>query len=131
MLNKNEDGFALIELMIAVLILTVAVLGVAGSTSSMSIMANKADLRSEALQAVDDQISRISVEPRFGLIDSLYAGTDTVVAGLPGFSRVTAIDTVRVGLPSGDTIMFRHVRVSVSGPTLPDGVSRSVVLGAP
>ena len=131
MLNKKEEGFALIELMIAVLILTVAILGVAGSTSSMSILANKADLRSGALQAVDDQISRISVDPRYGLMDSLYAGTDTVVAGLPGFSRTTAIDTVEVGLPSGDTILFRRVRVSVTGPTLPDGVSRSVVLGTP
>ena len=131
MLNKNDEGFALIELMIAVLILTVAILGVAGSTSSMSLLANKADLRSEALQAVDDQISRISVDPRYGLMDSLYAGTDTVVAGLPGFSRTTAIDTVEVGLPSGDTILFRRVRVSVTGPTLPDGVSRSVVLGTP
>ncbi|NNM34117.1 MAG: prepilin-type N-terminal cleavage/methylation domain-containing protein [Gemmatimonadetes bacterium] len=131
MLNRSDEGFALIELIVALLVLTVAILGVAGSASTMSIRANSADLRSQALQAVDDQISRISVDPRYGLMDSLYAGTDTVVAGLPGFSRVTAIDTVRVGLPSGDTIQFRRVKVSVAGPTLPDGVSRSVVLGAP
>lgn len=131
MLNRKDEGFALIELMVALLVLTVAILGVAGSASTMSIRANSADLRSQALQAVDDQISRISVDPRYGLMDSLYAGTDTVVAGLPGFSRVTAIDTVLVGLPSGDTIQFRRVKVSVAGPTLPDGVSRSVVLGAP
>lgn len=131
MLNRNEEGFALVELMIAVLILTVAVLGVAGSTSSMSMRANAADIRSEALQAVDDQISRISVDPRYDLMDSLYAGTDTIVAGLPGFSRVTAIDTVELGLPSGDTIQFRRVKVSVAGPTLPNGISRSVVIGTP
>lgn len=128
--DRNTGGFALVELMVALVVLAVAILGVAGSTSGMAVRASTAEVRSEALQAVDDQIARVSMDPRYGLIDSLYAGTDSLLH-MPGYRRVTTVDSVEVDLSGDNTATFRRVTVAVQGPGLPGGVARTIVLGAP
>ena len=130
MLNE-KGGFTLVELMIAVVILSVAVLGVAGSTGRLSVLASTAELRSKAQQAVDDRIALISLDPRYTLIDSIYEGTDSVVVGMPGFARSTTIDSVTVSLGGGNSITYQRVTVQVTGAGLPGGAARTVVLGAP
>lgn len=129
--RADTGGFALIELMVALVVLAVAILGVAGSTGGMAVRASTAEVRSEALQAVDDQIARISLDPRYTLIDSIYAGTDSLLVGMPGFRRITVIDTVDVDLSDNQSATYRRVTVTVRGPELPAGVARTVVLGAP
>lgn len=129
--QRSDRGVALIEAMVALVVLAIAILGVAGSTSGMSLRASTAEVHAGALQAVDDQLARISLDPRLGRIDSLYAGTDSLLVGLPGFRRITTIDTVEVDLGDDRSATYRWVTVTVRGPELPVGISRSVVLGAP
>lgn len=131
MLAQREEGFTLVEMMIALVILTVAILGVAGSTSRMSVRAAETELRSMAIQAVEDQVALVSMDPRYGKLDSIYSGTESNPAGLDGFSRATDLSTVTVTLPSGKTVSYQKLTVTVSGPRLDESVGRAVVLGAP
>ena len=129
-LRDADGGFALIEIMIALVVLAVAILGVAGSTGGIAVRASNAEVRAEALQAVDDQITRVSMDPRYGLIDSLYAGTDSL-PHMPGYRRVTTVDSVEVDLSGDNSATYRRVTVAVQGPGLLNGLARTIVLGAP
>lgn len=134
MLNHRDDargGFTVIELMIALAVLALAVLGVAGSTSRLSVQATTAETHSMALKAVDDQITRVSVDPRYERLDSLYEGTETVLPGMPGYQRVTTLDDVQVALSADNSVTYRRLTVRVSGPGLREEVARTVVLAAP
>ncbi len=130
MLIQRKEGFTLVEMMIAMVILTVAILGVAGSTSRMSIRAADAEVRAKAIQAVEDQITRVTLDPRYALLDSIYGGTDDVT-DLEDFSRVTTLADVTVTLPSGVSLTYQKLTVAVDGPYLSKAVARTVVLGAP
>ncbi|MGI9627763.1 MAG: prepilin-type N-terminal cleavage/methylation domain-containing protein [Longimicrobiales bacterium] len=125
----KRDGYALIELMIAVVVLTVAVLGVAGSTGSIAVEAGRAETEAHATAAVDERISKISLDPRLPLLDSIYQTTETELPGLRGYSRSTVFDSVTVPLSGNNAAIYRRVTVSVAGPQLPVAISRTVVLG--
>lgn len=131
MLRNSEEGFTLVEMMIALVILTVAILGVAGSTSRMAVQAGNAEVKAQALQAVEDRLARVTMDPRYALLDSIYSGSESSVLDLDGFTRVTDVSTVTVSLPSGKSVSYQKVTVTVDGPYLASEVGRSVVMGAP
>ncbi|MEM7417264.1 MAG: prepilin-type N-terminal cleavage/methylation domain-containing protein [Gemmatimonadota bacterium] len=130
MLTPQKNGFTLVEVTISILILSVALLGLATTTSRM--IQPVADVENEfvALQSVEDQLSLISLDPRYGVLDTLYAGTDTMVNGLPGASRVTALTRTTTPGTGGKTIDYWTVTVTVSGGRLVSPVSRELILGA-
>ena len=131
MLKTKEEGFTLVEMMIALVILTVAILGVAGSTSRMSMQAGNAELQAKAIQAVEDRLARVTLDPRYALLDSLYSGSESTVPDLSGYTRVTDVQSVTASLPSGKSVTYQKVTVTVDGPQLSKKVGRTVVLGAP
>lgn len=131
MLTPQKNGFTLVEVTISILILSVALLGLATTTSRM--IQPVADLENEfvALQAVEAQLSVISLDPRYGGLDTLYAGTDSAVTGLPGAARKTDLTRTIATGTGGKTIDYWTVTVTVSGGRLVSPVSRKLVLGAP
>ena len=124
-MNKMPGGFTLLELMLAVVILTVAVLGAMSSTGSVTSRANSADLNGTVLQAIEDQLTTLALDPRRSSLDSLYQGVEVQLAELPGFKRVTEVDVEQMTLDGGRSVLYQKVTVSVSGPGLPDVVSRT------
>lgn len=126
----KRDGYALIELMIAVVVLTVAVLGVSGSTGSIAVEAGRAEREAQAKAAVDERITKISLDPRTPVLDSIYQATETDLPGLQGYARSTVFDSVTVPLSGNNAATYRRVTVSVSGPELPVAISRTIVLGS-
>jgi len=127
----REGGFTLIEITIAILILTVAVLGIAASTGAMLGPAATAEVNFEALQSTTDRITQIRLEPRYGKLDSLFAKTETSLAGLPGFTRVTTVARTRQTLTGGKVLDFTTVVVTLNGPGLPAPLYRKLVVAAP
>lgn len=124
----NTAGFTLIEITIAVLILTVAVLGIASSTGKLIGPALTAEADFQALQAVEDRLSRIRLEPRYAKLDSLFAGTQTNLPGMTGYTRTTTVTRTYTTLSGGKILDYTTLVVTVTGPRLKAPVSRKLVV---
>lgn len=127
----NQKGFTLVEIMISIVILTVAILGLGASTSRMMTPVGDAEEEFLATQAAEDRLAEISLDPRYGLLDSLYAGADSGLVGLPGFTRTTALTRTTTSGTAGKVIDYWTVTVVVNGGRMTNSVSRKLVIGAP
>ena len=128
---SGPRGFTLLEVLVALIILTVAVLGVASSAGRLSTVSAHTQVRTLALQSVEDRLSLIRLDPRYVELDSIYAGQEDQLPGLDGFKRTTAVartEDVQVG---GTVIDYQHISVTVEGPGLPNPITRTITLGAP
>ena len=74
--KSGRSGFTLVELVVAVVILAVGVLGLAGATSYMIRETTLADLRTERTAALVAGLERLTATP----FDSVEAGSDKVGA---------------------------------------------------
>ena len=127
----DRQGFTIIEMIVAILILTTAILGMGASAGFMMEAASGAGVKSEALQAVEGRISQVVMDPRYGALDSLYEGTENNLPNLEGFERVTTINHTYNPGSGGRYIDYKEVIVTVSGPGLPNGISRTMIVGSP
>jgi len=129
-LNRDErDGFTLIEVIVALVILSTAVLGLGVSASKLATSAASAEIRAVALQSVEDQIARVRLDPRYTSLDSLYAGVEDSVLGLGGYTRTTTVTRVQSGSPV--TLDYTRIGVVVAGPHLTPSISREITISAP
>ncbi len=131
MLKTNEAGFTLVEITIAILILTTAVLGIAASTGQMLQPAADAEIEFKALQAVEDRLALISLDPRYPALDSIYTATETSLPGLDSLTRTTEIARMSDDISGAGTWDRTQIVVTVQGGRLKQPVSRKLVLGAP
>ena len=127
----DKRGFTIIEMIVVVFILTTAILGIGASATYMIQAASTEGVKSEALQAVEGRISLIVMDPRYQDLESLYANTETGLPGLEGFNRVTQITHVETAGQANRVTDYKVVMVSVSGPGLAEGLSRTIVVGSP
>jgi len=126
----DRRGFTLVEIIVALLLLSVAVLGMGASSGALVRRALEAELESLARQAVEDRLSLVALEPVYSQIDD-YAGTESGIAGLEGTSRVTDVEHIRQDGSGGRMIDYREIKVTVSGGAVRRPVSGSVTVGAP
>jgi type II secretory pathway pseudopilin PulG len=129
-LIMDRQGFTIIEMIVAIILLTSAVLGLGASATYMLGVSSSAGVRSEALQAVESRISQIVTDPRYPQLDSIYVGEETDLPGLEDFTRMTKITHTQRQM-GGRVTDYKTVMVTVSGPSLPDGVSRTIIRGRP
>ena len=127
----DRSGFTIIEMTVVVFILTTAILGIGASATHMLQAASGARVRSEALQAVDGRISQIVMDPRYDDLESLYEVTENDLLGLEGFERVTQITHVETEGSGNHVTDYKVVMVTVSGPGLTEGISRTTIVGSP
>ncbi len=128
----DKHGFTLIEMMVAISILSTAILGMGASAGYMLRAASEAGAKAEALQAVEGRISLIVMDPRYAVLDSLYGGTETALPGLAGYERVTSITHVYTAVGSPPTyIDYKEVLVAISGPGLAEAMSRTIIVASP
>lgn len=127
--SPTRNGFTLVEVIVALVILSTAVLGLAGSAGSLAVSAAAAELRALALEGVEDRLARVRLDPRYGGLDSLYAGTDLDLFGIQGMTRTTTVQHVQSGTPTH--LDFKRVTVTVTGPMVTPPISRRIVVAAP
>lgn len=118
-----REGFTLMEVLIAIVLLGFAVLGVQAAITDRFIRdVGHEDHRATALQLAADRITTILNEPRYNELNARFGGTEASVAGFPRYSRQTRLSTA-----PGYTV----VTVRVVTPTATDTVSLTSVVGAP
>ncbi len=125
---KTKSGFTLIEVMMALVILSVAILGLASATGRFIHTATVSDLQAAAIQLADDRINMVQMDPDYNGLDTTYAGTESNFPTLTGFTRQTII--TRVG-GFGASMDHKKITVIVNGPTLKAPITRSTTVAAP
>jgi prepilin-type N-terminal cleavage/methylation domain-containing protein len=128
--TPGEGGFTLVEMAVAIIILSVTVLGLAASTGKVMTASSEISLRAEALQAAESRLSVIQMDPRYLLLDSIYGGMEQSLPGLDGYTRLTTVaHTSAVGDP-GRIVDYKTITVTVSAVGMKP-VIRTIILGAP
>lgn len=123
---QPRNGFTLIEVMIALTILSIVLLGLASMTTRTVHVVTTSDREEAAIQLAHDRIEFVRSDPRYLQLDSLYGGLETNFPTLPGVQRNTLVN--RVTTSNND---YSRVTVTVTGPGLSNPVSRSITVARP
>lgn len=135
---NNRNGFTTIEVLIAMAILAITLLGAQVMFTDHFIRSTgKHDQRTVALQLAKDrteliQMSGANSVMSYDQLASVYSETtNTEMPDHPGFTRTTRIvssDSLAGGGIVGD---FTRITVTVDGPGLRSPVAQTVSVGAP
>lgn len=124
---NDRAGFSLVEVLVALVILSVGLLGMQAVTTRYLNIVTTSDRRAEALQLVRDQLDEIRTDPAYSELATRYAHTETEIPEFPGLTRETTVLPPRAGTPD-----FTRVTVTVTGAGLGGQVlKRSLSVGAP
>lgn len=126
---ERRDGFTLVEVVVALMLLTTAVMGMQLMTAQMLRRMTVAQVQLSASQLAEDRLDQIRLEPNYANIPT-YAGTENTIAGFPSYTRITTILQQRDSTEAGITD-FRRITVEVRAPALTPSVRRTLVIGAP
>lgn len=127
--RRGEEGFTLVEVLIAMVILSFAVLGAqAALTDRLVRDVGREDRRTIATQLAADRIQTIQMDPSYEQLSGRYQATETAITGFPEFTRTTSI--VRTSVPK-NRIDYLTVSVTVTNPQLSPAVSRTIIIAAP
>ena len=114
---KTQTGFSLIEVLVSIVILSVALLGTAGLMGASMRNTNTAYMRSQATVLADDYMDRMRAnvgEATSGRYNVDFGPTCASTGGLAGWDCEEWTTNVSTTLPGGDA----EVRVTPA----PDGI---------
>src|SRR5262245_3209035 len=113
---RARKGLTLIEVMIALTILSVATLSIAAYMTRFARSISSSDVKATANEIAADRIEEVKGAPRYSAIDTLYPGTTTMNGAYKGFTRKTYV-THTGGGPS-DFYDYKTITVEVTNTRL-------------
>jgi len=122
--TKRRSGMTLIEVMIALVILTGALLGMGKFITSFSHATSDGALSSVASDLVLDRLETIKGSTSYATLDG-YAVTELAITGFVGYKRVTQVTRTIDG-----TQDYKAITVTVSNPSLSLPVKKSTIIAA-
>ena len=122
--TRSRAGMTLIEVMIALVILTGALLGMGKFITSFSHATSDGALSSVASDLVLDRLETIKGSNSYALLDS-YNATELTIPGFTGYKRVTQVTRTL-----NATADYKAVTVTVSNPGLNTPVKKSTIIAA-
>jgi type IV pilus modification protein PilV len=120
----------MVEVVVALLILAVGVLGLQTVTTRYLQVVTTSDRQAVALQLVRDRLDQVRTDPEYTQLRTRYQATETDLPDLPGLTRTTVVNQIQRQVGDG-TVDFTKVTVTVSGTGLSAPVARSLSVGAP
>jgi prepilin-type N-terminal cleavage/methylation domain-containing protein len=128
---SRRDGFTMVEVLVAMVILGIAILGVQAAVTDHFVRdVGTMDRSAVATQLVEDRIQSVQLDPVYATLEDRYELAEPALAGYPGFSRDTRISHVRSAGVRG-VVDYKKVTVEVRSTALPRAVSRTVTVAAP
>jgi prepilin-type N-terminal cleavage/methylation domain-containing protein len=123
---KSRDGFTLIEVIMAVTILSSITLMMAAPASKFMSTTAKSQRRIAASAAADAQIALVRMYPNY---DSLRVKFDSTRSNVPfpGYTRQTQV--IRTG--AGTTSDITRIVVTITGSGLATPIKRTATIAAP
>jgi type II secretion system protein I len=124
--RTSTAGFTLVEVLIALAMLSVVLLAAAASTTKYLGVITRNRIRIQAAAMADAQIAKVRVSPAYDSLTVRFDSSRTNVP-FPGYTRSTRV--VRTGAGTSNDVT--KIRVTVSGPELATPVVRYATLAAP
>ena len=117
-------GMTLMEVMVALVILTGALLGMGRFITSFSHATTDGALSSTASDLVLDRLEYIKAATPYLTLNT-YIATESAIPGYPNYTRITQV--LRTNTASTD---YTAITVTVSHPSLAKSVKKSTIIGA-
>ncbi|HEX7118548.1 MAG TPA: prepilin-type N-terminal cleavage/methylation domain-containing protein [Longimicrobiales bacterium] len=127
---ETRGGFTIVELLVALVLLTVGVLGLQMVTGRMLRTVSTLDRRAIAAQIAEDRIEQVRADPSYGSLTVRYGEEAAPLPEYPGLTRETLVVRQRDSTETGVTD-FTRITVVVEGAGLSSPVTRSVSVGRP
>jgi prepilin-type N-terminal cleavage/methylation domain-containing protein len=121
-------GFTLIELMLAIAILTIVLTGVARYTAQFMHAVSTSTTRTTAAQVATERIELVKTDPSYLSLASVWDESHTGFPGYPNMTRTTTVSRITGTAPQRD---YTVVTVRVTEPTLSAPVNVTTVVGRP
>jgi prepilin-type N-terminal cleavage/methylation domain-containing protein len=128
--SRAEGGMTLIEVIIALSILAVVVLGMGQFAFNFSRTERQSEARTIAVNLADQRLSLIRSSPNYSTIDSIFGVAEPTITGFPSYARSTTIVHTGGPLPTYSTD-YKTITVRVTSPALKTAVVKTVVVAAP
>jgi len=128
LLTAERPGMTLVEVVIALLMLTVCLLSMSVFVGRFAKATRLMNTRNTASELVADRIEDVKGAVRYSAIDSIYAVTETSVTGAPGFTRRTLVAHIGGGAPDLDD--YKVVTVIVTSPQLVSASKKTTIISA-
>lgn len=110
---RKRGGFTLVEVVVATVILTGALLAMAGFTIRYQRTASRAEMFNRGQQLANQRLESVRSANPYLSLDTM-ARTESMLPGFPGYSRVTQV--TRIGGAPTDTVDYRVITVRVNLP---------------
>ena len=123
----QRRGMSLVEIVVALTILTGAMLGLGQFSVRFTQTMTQTRQSSTALDLAADRLEDVKVAPTYAGIDG-YAGTETAPNGMKGFKRTTIVNRIG-GLPNS-VVDYRIVTVEVRGPAVIVPVRKTTIIAS-
>jgi type IV pilus modification protein PilV len=124
---EMRRGFSLIEVIVAMLMLTVMMLGAQAMAARMIRTSATANIQVTAGQLADDRIDFLRMDPQYDSLTARYVANENPVAGYAGYRRVTAVNR-STSTTSNGTTDFTTITVTVTHQQLATAVARTIVM---
>jgi prepilin-type N-terminal cleavage/methylation domain-containing protein len=124
---RTREGFTMVEVIVASVILGAALLAMAGFTIRYQQVDSAARMVSKAQQAANERLEKVRTATPYLSLDTMVA-TEYAITGLPGYTRQTLVS--RIGGGATDTVDYRIVTVRVTTPGIARTVSKTSTVGA-
>lgn len=125
-ITADRDGFTLVEVLVALVILGFVILSAQASVTSFMVRdVGWQEQRARATQIAMDRVHAIQSDPVYATLVANYTETGTELDR--GFVRDTRFEVTRF---EGGT-EYQTVTVTVTAPELPKPVSRTTVIASP
>jgi prepilin-type N-terminal cleavage/methylation domain-containing protein len=124
----NRRGFSLIEVMLAVVILSVVLVSLARYTGQFLHTVSTSTVRTVAAEVARERISQVDQDPSYTTLAATWAGTQSGFPGYPNMQRVTMVSRVTGEAPPRD---YTVVTVRVSEPTMGQAIDVTTVVAQP
>lgn len=123
---SSRSGMTLIEVIIAMVLLTGALLSMGAFIARYANVTGSVARRSEANELVADQLELVKGALVYSTIESLYVKTEPTITGHPGLTRQTLVTHTGGAAPS--LYDYKTVTVIVNGPGLKSPSKKTTVI---
>jgi prepilin-type N-terminal cleavage/methylation domain-containing protein len=124
---RNRAGFTLVEVIVAAVILTAALLAMAGFSVRYQQIDSSARIVNKAQQAANSRLELVRIAQPYSAIDTM-ATTESTIPNFPGYTRTTAV--TRMGGNPTDTVDYKIITVTVTTPGVARTVKKTSFVGA-
>lgn len=124
--DSNRSGMTLIEVIVAMMLLTGALIGMGAFLARYANISGNMARRIEANELVADRLEQVKGAIRYSAIDSIYAVTESSIPSHPGLTRQTLVTHTGGAAPS--FYDYKTVTVIVNGPGLKAPSKKTTVI---